>query len=131
MEGTNDGYTENRSIEALQELAEERGCDLIVADERTLLLDLDGGRERVDFMYTQLDMLRRNNSLPVLAEPVQTWRSRSGENYHAVIRLVSTLPLMERIALQTILGSDPVREGLAYARRDGLNPIVLFRPRLV
>jgi hypothetical protein len=123
-------YDENRGIEQLQQLAEERGCDLIVADDRKLLLDLDGGSERLDFMYSQIDMLHRNGALPRLAAPVQTWQSRSGANYHAALWLVSPLPLVERIALQTILGSDPVREGLAYARRDGLNPIVLFRPRI-
>lgn len=132
IEGSGGEAGENRSIEALQVLAEMDDCDLVVADDYTLLLDLDGGEDAVGFFWSQISMLERNRAMPLNAG-IDVWQSKSGENHHARIKLLAPMLLHERLLLQAVLGSDRVREALGYIRRVRAieNPIVLFKPRAV
>lgn len=63
-------------------------------------------------------------------ESAEAWRSHGG-NTHIVLTLTRELSPEARIALQAILGSDPIRELLCLARVDNdcKDPIALFKPR--
>lgn len=103
------------------------GFDVLIGDDFTLLLDLDGGAT------ARLDerVLERARDL-FGVESIETWTSKSGPpNQHARVKLSEPLDVATRIALQAILGSDPIRELLALARlRNGVvEPSSLFKPR--
>jgi hypothetical protein len=57
------------------------------------------------------------------------WKSKSGNN-HRVIVLADNLDIVERIALQVMAGSDPIREMYSlWSHKDGFDhPICLFKP---
>lgn len=61
----------------------------------------------------------------------EAWRSVGG-NIHVMLTLNRDLELLDRIAIQSILGSDPMRElcNLRRARRSAEDPIALFRPKV-
>lgn len=62
---------------------------------------------------------------------LQAWRSTGG-NIHVMLTLKHDLELLDRIAIQSILGSDPMRElcNLRRARCGAEDPIALFRPKV-
>lgn len=66
--------------------------------------------------------------LPI--ESAEAWKSHGG-NTHVVLTLLQDLTPQARIALQAVLGSDPIRELLSLVRveNDCQDPIALFRPR--
>jgi hypothetical protein len=101
------GY-EERDEKEIAELAEALHCDVVWADEYTLLLDLDldrfpGAMDQYNRMLPALDPF-----LEVTEK--ERWVSRRGKGMH--IRLVCNAPLShtQQLALQLVLGSDPRRE---------------------
>lgn len=61
----------------------------------------------------------------------EAWRSVGG-NIHVMLTINRDLELLDRIAVQSILGSDPMRElcNLRRARCGAEDPIALFRPKV-
>lgn len=61
----------------------------------------------------------------------EAWRSAGG-NIHVMLTINRDLDLLDRIAIQAILGSDPMRElcNLRRARCNAQDPIALFRPKV-
>lgn len=80
-----------------------RGCK-IFREAGSLLLDLDT-KEAVAQFHQNLALVDESHGV----EHVRVWKSRS-KGTHAVVRLKSRPRDHELIALQLILGSDPVRE---------------------
>lgn len=74
-----------------------------------LLLDFDG-----DALPTIRDLAARLAVMHLRASHIEQHRTRRG--WHIVIHLRQQLTLMEAIAAQAILGSDPMREGFNLAR---------------
>ncbi len=70
-------------------------------------------------------------SLEIGIDYWSAWRSRNG-NTHVMITLWCGLDVTERIALQALLGSDPMRELLNLRRVlcRAEDPIALFRPAI-
>ena len=105
-------------------LAKERGFEVVTADERTLLLDLDTLEARAQY----------GRVFPILTEhfgvdSVEEWASKSG-NRHVRIRLSLPQSPAVRYGLQAALGSDGVREALILVQhRNGCEePSILFKP---
>ena len=105
-----------------------KGFVVIEADSRTLQIDLDSARalRRYGWQYWQLEQ----NGI------TKGWRerlipSKSRGHVHVYIRTPDAKPIMERIALQTILGADPKREEFNYirAKKKSRSPIVLFEKK--
>lgn len=106
--------------------AEEYNCDLVIADDHTLLLDLDTPDTQTQYKD------RLTSMKPWLkVDKVTKWFSRN-DNVHVQITLSEPLPLERRVALQAVLGSDPKREMvlLREIQETGSANIVLFRPRM-
>lgn len=105
--------------------ARAKGFVVIEADSRTLQIDLDGARalRRYGWQFWQLEQ----------AGITKGWRERLTESksrghVHVTIKLPNPMRIMERIALQSILGSDGKREGFNYvrAKKGSKCPIVFF-----
>lgn len=119
-------YETERLDREVEELAAERGCEVVFSDERTLQMDIDNEGD-YDLCLSQI--LRMTDEGLLEHGSREEWRSRSG-NRHVQVKLVEPAPEETRILLQALLGSDRVRELLNLRRhRAGLTgKICLFRP---
>lgn len=105
-------------------LARQRGFEIVRADDKTLLLDLDTPQACATY----------ERVLPIITEhfgvaSIDSWKSKSGKDHYRLALTNSHEPLM-RYALQAVLGSDAVREALILCQfRNGCDePSILFRP---
>src|SRR5580692_862316 len=103
------------------------GCVAIPRQLNQLQLDLDS-----DAAYlTYIERWQKVEAHLGVPEDVTEWKSRHG-NRHVVITFDDSLELSasQAIAIQSFLGSDPVREFLSLRRDMALieEPIMLFRP---
>ncbi len=105
--------------------AEKSGFEVVRSTDTTLLLDLDDPAALAIFSM----MMRRLERVFRLKE-IARWRSKSKRGLHVLVECAS-MPFQARVALQSCLGSDPMREALAIAMAlDGKeNPSVLFKPK--
>ncbi len=98
---------EEREIER----AARRGCRVIFPERNQLQLDIDTPAQLAAF-EARIEFLRRGEECSVEIVP-----SKSRGHFHVTV----TFPHrefgdVERIALQAVLGSDPLREYMAYLR---------------
>lgn len=105
-------------------LAREQGFEVVIADSRTILLDID----------TAAALNQYDRVMPVVREhfPIRSvveWLSKSG-GLHARIVLADELAAPARYALQAMLSSDGIRETLILIQHlNGCDePSVLFKP---
>jgi hypothetical protein len=106
---------------------EEAGFEVIFGDPKHLLLDLDTDRDLNSYDNRSDDLLRMFGHFEI-----ERYTSKSGRGWHVIVRLDEPIPnVLERIALQAALGSDPKREALSILRvRNGIaEPIRLFKPK--
>jgi hypothetical protein len=112
-EHTTRDYSEIRSEIAHKEAA-ERGCIVVVPGVRELFIDIDNDAQHETF-NKNIEIVKRIES----GAQVRRARSPSGEqgHWHIVVTLKRDLKdEAERIMLQSILGSDPMREALSWQR---------------
>lgn len=102
--------------------AAAQGLVPVFADDNTLLVDID----------SQADFGAISVRLALCQKPVQFMRvsytlSKS-KHWHVYVTLASPLTAPERYLLQSILGSDPIREALNYRtfKQTGVDECVLF-----
>ena len=120
-----EAYSRDRTNAAIS-AALDRGCTVLFGTANTLLIDFDGdGQKRYEACRPVLDSLFG-------IEEETRWKSSSREagHEHLQVRLAADFTVEERIALQAILGSDPMREilSLRNRRQGSIEPCVLFRP---
>lgn len=116
---------DERTPAQLRRLAKERGCEMVEPADDELLIDLDGKHEMHKRLYALIE-----EHFGVLKK--QRWTSASGEGSHYRLTVNRRdLSPVERLLLQALLGSDPVREffSLLRIRRGHECPSVLFRPK--
>jgi hypothetical protein len=117
------------SFEEGCEEAEARGDTVLVAtDPRELYIDIDSDEQRRQF-DRMFEYVAREYGCRV----ADRWMSKSGPGHeHIIVVLDRDFTVAERIALQAILGSDPLRDLLTLKRlHDGVEqPIRLFKPRV-
>ena len=107
-------YLESR-IEYCKRM-EKEGFKIVHPDAWTLLLDLDSEEAKRTF-ETRLGRLNYELSLDLKDQAKATIvPSKTKGHYHALVRMPHKLARFERIALQAVLGSDPVREILSIFR---------------
>lgn len=104
--------------------AKAAGLTVVNATDCQLQIDIDSPELPKQFREVH-DMLLEQQIIGYVDE--RHVRSKSG-NWHVIIDMDKPLPAAERILLQLLLGSDPVRELLNYRRvLNGVeNPIRLF-----
>jgi hypothetical protein len=115
-------FNDNRT--GIDKLAAEAACVLVTGAPNELLIDLDTDEQFQQFKK-MLPHLREQYGV----SSVEGYLSRHG-NRHIVVTLYNPVELEERLFLQAVLGSDPLREFLSYRRVQvgSANPSVLFRP---
>lgn len=115
----------NNSLEELNTLADQRGCEVVVAKDNQLQLGLDNIASLEHFQ----SMLGSFGSQMGLKQD-DSWSSKSG-NKHVVLSLPEPMTAEQRIVLQACFGSDRKRELLSFmgAKSGSPYPIVLFRPK--
>lgn len=126
-----DGYDGDGRLAEARLRADAFDCDVVIASDDELQLDFDSPLPLPAYFWQRVYILR--DRCPGLFLPEREWKqwySKSG-NVHVVVKLAEKLTEIERVALQTILGSDPKRELLNFSRvRVGIeHPILLFKPR--
>ena len=114
------------SDEWVRAKAEELGVDIMWGDDDHLLLDIDNHAD-LDLLDEHIDIMIDHGLVVDQGEELE---SRNG-NAHVVLELTTPQPLLVRILLQAVLGSDRKREllsflGTIYGQE---NPVVLWRPR--
>lgn len=106
--------------------AEAAGFEVIRSSPTTLLLDLDTVSQKSQFEDLYIPFLEAYQPDGELEE----WTSKGG-NKHIVLHLKKPVPAVRRIALETILGSDPRRSLFALERvvAGVEEPGLLFKPK--
>jgi hypothetical protein len=117
--------------EYLRKLASDNHCDLLIATDQQLFLDIDS-QAAYDQYRQMLPNLKR--IYPVIGIDEYVSRNKSLDGFlkrHIIIELLDPLTISERIALQAILGSDPMKEFLSIARdcKEIDIPVCLLKPR--
>ena len=120
-----DSYVIKEEKAAIEQ-AKKRGMTVVQGDNNTLLLDLDASKdvERFKEMHPMVDKY-----FGIVSE--EYWPSKSGlPHLHVKLIIKASLGPAERIALQTILGSDPKHEcfGLVKFTQGHKEPSLLFKP---
>lgn len=103
--------------------------EAVPANDHCLQVDLD--------LPEREAWLRINPIIPMLSRRIGSglrmshYSSKSGKHIHVIFVLPEPMPLMERMAWQAILGSDPKREALNLIGLNNgvLNQVVLFMPK--
>ena len=104
------GEGDTRSAVALRQ-AEERGCVIVLPKADELQVDIDSKASMRDFRRVA-KILRKH-----LRFTYRGHRSPSGEPWHFHVTVTLDRDVKgskERVALQTLFGSDRVREALSY-----------------
>lgn len=108
--------------------AQELGFDVVCGTSKTLLLDLDAGRELNVDVY---QLICEKYGTPEMT----CWKSKSGKGTHVMLRFNHNKVFLNNAvatALECALGSDPVRCALDIERGLGSkadDPVrVLFKP---
>lgn len=106
--------------------AMEAGHEILVASDLIIQLDLDSAADVSVFERHS----GRLKDLGLAVASAESWPSKSG-NKHVQITLSAPVPILERIAVQCVLGSDRKREFLAMRDvKAGYEfPLMLFRPK--
>lgn len=105
------------------------GFKIIRGKPDKLLLDLDDNDAMIAFNDTLPFVLEMLESIDIQLVKRRQWKSKSS-GQHVVLYLSGELPVLERIALQAILGSDRKKEmySLLRLRQGTEEPSLLFKP---
>lgn len=96
--------------------AKARGCHVVYPKDNELQIDIDNKEQYLKFKEMQA---RLEQNIPDLSiTRMQKRVSASGEegHYHITVTLNRNVTPIERIALQSCLSSDPIREILSLCR---------------
>lgn len=107
--------------------AEKLGLKVVLPGPRDLFIDIDT-RDALNKHVSACATLRKNG---FTLEEVAFQPSKSGgDHFHVYMRVDHDLDPIERLALQAMRGSDPVRELLGYlrAQRKTRPPTTFFEP---
>lgn len=118
---------DDRNLPELKMLADERGCELIPPQPDQLLIDIDQPIDSgLDQMNQRIyELIDREYGV----RKKEKWASINGRAHYR-LTLWRDINDTERLFLQAVLGSDPVREFFGWRRMTNEHecPSVLFRP---
>lgn len=117
-----------RTFSQCQEWAEQVGCTLRIATDTELFIDIDTEDQ---YLQCQSMLGWLNGDHQIYHKWVVT-PSKSGlPHRHVIATLREPRPLIERITLQAVCGSDPLREAISLkrARTGEENAVIFFEPK--
>lgn len=101
-----------RDLSDAKAYAQNYGCEVIQADEKTLLIDLDSYEDKVRF-----DEMRSFIEKWFSFEAVEVWPSKSdGDHVHVKVTLGEKFSILERLLLEACLGNDLKRSFYCFLR---------------
>jgi len=107
----------------LRQIAADNNCELFVCGKNEIAVDIDTVEQEAQFASMQ-SLIKEQYHIVA----TNFWASR-GDGKHFVLTFDRDLDPMERIILQSVLGSDPKREFLAlWELSQGFEESVLFKP---
>lgn len=112
-------------MEYAEHVAKKRGCVIVLPKANELFIDIDSD-EKMEFFYRQRDRLEMVvGAMPFVATPSPSGRPG---RYHVVVTMSYDVTNVERLILQAVLGSDLVRERIAFERmvQEEENPVMFF-----
>jgi hypothetical protein len=100
----------------------------VIPRANQLQIDLDGWEALMRHTHTYF-LLQREGFTEGWTPKIE--RSAASGHYHVTITMPRAAPLLERVALQALLGSDLTRETYNYVRvkRHAKIPVVFFEER--
>ena len=108
--------------------AEVNGCTVRVPNANELFVDIDDEQSKTQF-YMNIGKVKEHMGVI----DIQWIASRSGkpERNHIVVTLQRDVTAMERIAMQSFLGSDLKREALSWVRlvNNDPNPTLFYEKK--
>ena len=112
-----------RTKDQCDEWAAKLGCDVVVASDRQLFIDIDTDYQ-FELFNKQLSLLKKH----FYFGKVDIKPSKQGlPHRHITVNLYAPYSLIERIALQACMGSDPTRELISVRRAmDQEENVVIF-----
>lgn len=109
------------------EWADKINCEVLVANDNQLFVDID-----TEYQYETFKQQMRKFKYKFTCLDWKITPSKQGlPHRHVVVTLDRNYPLITRIAMQSCLGSDPMREliSLYRAERGDDNVVLLFEKR--
>lgn len=108
-------------------MASAVGCYAIEATDQELFLDLDSEEAHDHFLEFWPDFC---GIFGTDGDYKESWSRSGSPKRHITVILPVPVPLVQRIAFQAILGSDPKREMLAMSRaqKTEKNVVLFFEP---
>lgn len=106
---------EARTAEECAAEAASRGCVVVYPKPNELFIDIDTEQQRTQFKicFNILLKIAAYTGSKCIERPSPSGKSG---RYHITVTLPGPVDELERIMLQAMLGSDPLREILSYAR---------------
>jgi len=106
-----------RTVEEVEEQAEKLGRVVVYPKPNQLFIDIDSDAD-LEIFHRLFELFRSTNkfkdsSFASVASP----SGRAGRR-HVTVTLPRTVEPVERVYLQSLLGSDPLREMLGFCRHD-------------
>ena len=102
-------YSEDQEAEAA---AAKRGLVVVLPQERELFVDIDNDAQ----WQTFLKVIEKLTNTELAASWDATPSASGLPHRHVRVQLTRSVKPIERIALQALLGSDPIREWCSYER---------------
>jgi hypothetical protein len=96
--------------------AHKRDCDIVYPKPNELFIDIDSKEEYAEYRIRKERLARMLPSLMVWSRYIEAPSRSGGDKLHCRITLSRNVTVTERLCLQAVLGSDPVREMLNIAR---------------
>ena len=109
------------------EWADKIDCNVLVAKDNQLFIDID-----TEYQYEIFKQQMRRFKYKFTCRDLKITPSRQGlPHRHIVVLLDRNYPLITRIAMQSCLGSDPIREliSLYRAEKGDDNVVLLFEKK--
>lgn len=108
----------------------ERKCAIITPGPRELFIDIDSFRAKRlhDRAFAVFQTCVKCTRTVRPSPSNRWWKPWRWGRYHVVVTLPFHVTAVDRVKLQAILGSDPVRETLGYRalRKGYANPTVFY-----
>jgi len=106
-------YKTARTTRDVEALAAAKGLRVRYPQPNELFIDIDSAEA-----YAQFKRLREvfERGEPIVGTTIAASPSEAPGHYHAIVTLRRDVLPRERVMLQALLGSDPMRELLSYRR---------------
>lgn len=124
-------YSASDRLEKARAKAEELGCVVVLPKANELQVDLDSAEAYDEHLKRRAILAKHCKGF--LVECLEAPSKSGFPKLHVTIVLSRDVSALERVALQSLLGSDPVRELLSWVaieKKTNDFPTLFFEPKV-